>query len=460
MERSKTFCIKPWMHIATYTTGEALMCCVARRTAGNLNKDTLEDIWNSDHYKQARLDMLAGRENAACVKCYSEEKAGINSHRVVENHIWELGTPSAIQPSVGKKFIDNLISKTDSEGYLDSKPITFDFRLGNTCNLQCVMCGPKDSSKWVNFGHSIGEGKDPKQWDTSPFDWVEDQSFWDEQFLPLLSNVKHMIIAGGEPLLLKQHTRLLERCIAEGYSKNITIRYHTNGTVMPPHLFKLWEQFKHIDLCISMDSWGVKNDYIRYPGMWKDIVQNIKNLEDSADNIIPRIISTVNAYNVFYMPDFANWLLEQNFKKLCKFKSSGNGLFTIAYVHGPTHLNCKVFPEFIKEKITRKYDDWYTEMKKSRSMFISKAEDFDITSVHDLIPRGLMIDVRTAKQHRIAKASERIDDIYSIKDFMNSQDLSKHFPKLIDYTHKIDEVRGTDFGEIFPEMKKIVNEPH
>jgi hypothetical protein len=114
----------------------------------------------------------------------------------------------------------------------------------------------------------------------------------------------------------------------------------------------------------------------------------------------------------------------------------------------------------MKEKITRKYDDWYTEMKKSRSMFISKAEDFDITSVHDLIPRGLMIDVRTAKQHRIAKASERIDDIYSIKDFMNSEDLSKHFPKLIDYTHKIDEVRGTDFGEVFPEMKKMVNEPH
>jgi len=229
---------------------------------------------------------------------------------------------------------------------------------------------------------------------------------------------------------------------------------------MSPKILQLWEQFKAIDVCISMDSWGKKNDYIRYPGNWNDIRDNIDMLEHSPDNVIPRIISTVNAYNIFYMPDFANWLLDQNFKKLCKFKSSGNGLFTIAYVHGPTHLNCKVFPEFMKEKITRKYDDWYTEMKKSRSMFISKAEDFDITSVHDLIPRGLMIDVRTAKQHRIAKASERIDDIYSIKDFMNSQDLSKHFPKLIDYTHKIDEVRGTDFGEVFPEMKKMVNEPH
>ena len=62
----------------------------------------------------------------------------------------------------------------------------------------------------------------------------------------------------------------LERCIAEGYSKNITIRYHTNGTVMSPKILQLWEQFKAIDVCISMDSWGKKNDYIRYPGNWND----------------------------------------------------------------------------------------------------------------------------------------------------------------------------------------------
>ena len=55
------------MHIATYTTGEALMCCVAKKTAGNLNQDKIQDIWNGNHYKQARLDMLAGRENPACV---------------------------------------------------------------------------------------------------------------------------------------------------------------------------------------------------------------------------------------------------------------------------------------------------------------------------------------------------------------------------------------------------------
>ena len=46
---SDTFCIKPWVHMATYTTGDALMCCVAKESAGNLNKDTIKEIWNGDH---------------------------------------------------------------------------------------------------------------------------------------------------------------------------------------------------------------------------------------------------------------------------------------------------------------------------------------------------------------------------------------------------------------------------
>ena len=45
MQKSKTFCIKPWIHMATYTTGEALMCCVAKEAAGNLNRETIEEIW-------------------------------------------------------------------------------------------------------------------------------------------------------------------------------------------------------------------------------------------------------------------------------------------------------------------------------------------------------------------------------------------------------------------------------
>ena len=405
--------------MATYTTGEALMCCVAKEAAGNLNRDTIEEIWNGEHYRKARLAMLAGEKVPACIRCYAEEDAGINSHRVIENHIWEHGSQAKTQPKLGTDYIDHIIDKTNNDGYLDGSPRTFDFRLGNTCNLQCVMCGPKDSSKWVNFAQQLGQ--DMSRWDTSKYNWVENDDFWNKQFLPLLPNVKHLILAGGEPLLLKQHTQLLERCIAEGHSKNIVIRYHTNGTTIPDHLFALWEKFKYIDLMLSIDCWGEKNDYIRYPGKWDDVMDNIHMLDDSPDNIIPRILATVNAYNVFYMPDYADWIMAQNFKKISPDEKNMAGIFNIGFVHGPTHLNIKVLPKKIKEHITIKYDQWYNSFKNKEQWY-------------------------------------SLNRIYEVKDFMNDEDKSHHFNETISYTKQIDKIRGTNFRKTFPEYWSLLEE--
>jgi MoaA/NifB/PqqE/SkfB family radical SAM enzyme len=414
MKKSETFCVKPWIHMATYTSGEALMCCVAKEEAGNLNKDKIEDIWNNEHYRKARLAMLSGKKISACQKCYSEEDGGVNSHRIVENHVWMEGQPSKYQPHCGEDFIDELINKTDESGYLDASPISFDFRLGNTCNLQCVMCGPKDSSKWVNFSKQLGQ--DMSTWDTSKFNWVEDEEFWTKQFFPLLPNIQHLILAGGEPLLLKQHTQLLERIIAEGYAKNIKIRYHTNGTIMSDRILKLWEEFKGIDLFISIDAWGDKNSWIRYPDMWKDIMKNLHKVDDTPDNISPRINCTVNAYNVFYIPDFCDWTAAQNFKKI-NMLENGGGFPSIGYVHGPTHLNCKVLPKDVKQIITDKYDKWYNSFDKKW---------YGLERVHKIV------------------------------EFMNSEDKSKHFKQFISYTNKVDTIRNTNFQKTFPEFAAIL----
>ena len=59
------------------------------------------------------------------------------------------GLSYAEYKELGEEYIRDLISKTEPNGRLSEDLITFDFRLGNTCNLQCVMCRPKDSSRWL-----------------------------------------------------------------------------------------------------------------------------------------------------------------------------------------------------------------------------------------------------------------------------------------------------------------------
>ena len=63
MDKSETFCILPWTHIATWTDGSALLCCVAQNSHKlNFNKDSVDTIWNSEHFKDARVKMLKGEK--------------------------------------------------------------------------------------------------------------------------------------------------------------------------------------------------------------------------------------------------------------------------------------------------------------------------------------------------------------------------------------------------------------
>jgi MoaA/NifB/PqqE/SkfB family radical SAM enzyme len=135
---SKTFCVLPWIHAATYTDGTALLCCVAKAQPNHsdLNKQTLKQIWNGKLFNSTRLKMLRGEEVDNCAACYEEEAMGINSHRLVENYIW--------YKKLGKEYLKQLIDNTRQDGSVPHDLITLDLRLGNTCNLQCVMCRPID----------------------------------------------------------------------------------------------------------------------------------------------------------------------------------------------------------------------------------------------------------------------------------------------------------------------------
>jgi hypothetical protein len=63
---SPTFCVLPWIHMATYTNGTPLLCCVAQppndKEKINLNYESINEIWNSDHWKRARKAMIAGKK--------------------------------------------------------------------------------------------------------------------------------------------------------------------------------------------------------------------------------------------------------------------------------------------------------------------------------------------------------------------------------------------------------------
>jgi sulfatase maturation enzyme AslB (radical SAM superfamily) len=364
---------------------------------------SLDQVWNSDHFKAARVAMLNGKQFKNCAACYNEEAVGIKSHRQIENWIW--------RNKLGEDYIRDLVSKTAEDGTLDAGWITLDLRLGNTCNLQCVMCRPIDSSKWVKHATILKqELKTDAKWDwahkvdsysTNNFEWYKDAEFL-KDFYDSAKDLRHIIFGGGEPLYIKEHKEILKHLVNSGESSHIGLRYHTNGTIYDREVVDLWTKFKSVDVMISIDGAKEINDYIRYPADWETIERNLHLYDETSSMINIKILCTVQALNIYYLPEFAEWLLKQNYKKISK--PLLDGIFHTGVLHYPQYLCSKVLPANLKLKVTEK-------------IYSYAAANTDNPSIQ-----------------RLKKMA----------DFMNSEDWSFMLPQFKEYIDKLDQLRSTD----------------
>ncbi len=411
--RSRTFCVLPWVHAATLPDGNVQLCCVSGGGSGiNLNEQTLSDYWNSEYVKDARLRMLAGQQVKACQHCYQEEAQGYRSHRIVENDVW--------LQRCGEEPMQQLISSTAEDGSLDAPLQYVDLRLGNTCNMQCVMCQPRESSRWLPAARKLSEICQDAELkreftvqsnlDTSRFEWYRNTEFWSnlKTFLP---HVKEIILAGGEPFLIEEQFAFVKSCCALGEAGHMRLRYHTNGTVFPEEMAPYWAQFERVHFLVSLDGVGDVANYVRYPSDWKEIEQNIRGLDGLGANTVTTFLFTTHALNIRHIPDVYDWADRAGFQARRYFRNIQDYVST-SLVHRPEYLNVRVLPGAYKQAVTEALSEYM---------------------------RGQM-------------AGQATDKLTGILGFMNAEDHSWKMPSLVEYTKMLDTTRGTTLDEVFPEL--------
>lgn len=206
------------MHMATRPNGDVRLCATANasgsgtveiKDAGlvkhngvqlNLRQHTVEEVWNSSYMKDVRCTMIRGEKPASCLKCYREEELGINSKRQWETDEWR-----------DKIDYDALVAKTSPDGELPVDIPYFDLRLGNLCQLKCVMCSPHDSSAWIKdwriqyTKYKIIELKNDQGWDSTwDYTWYQKGTFL-ESMRQQSKYIQELYFAGGEPTLIPEH---------------------------------------------------------------------------------------------------------------------------------------------------------------------------------------------------------------------------------------------------------------
>ena len=320
------WCPLPWTHIAVKNNGTLRMCShsqsgsngntVLSKDKVTLNADNfanINDVLNCDTLKQVRSDILRGLWPEQCKRCEIDSLTGINSRNE-----WET------KRHLDTFTIDDAINSTSVDGTITNpKLVSLDLRIGNQCNLRCIMCFPGESTLWYkDYQELIGYDYfivDDKKYNLkiadSDFDWANDKDKIDA----LVSNSKYLAkikFGGGEPLIIKYHHYLLNRLIEEGYSQNIELEYSVNLTIFPPLLFDLWKKFKVIKICASIDAYGIANDAIRYPSKWETVTSNLRMLDETDDNIIVFTSTTVSILTLEHFTDLMLWIKNQNYKKI------------------------------------------------------------------------------------------------------------------------------------------------
>jgi MoaA/NifB/PqqE/SkfB family radical SAM enzyme len=304
------FCVLPWVSLEASPIGTVRPCCLAideivddQGEKFRLAGSSFDAIQNSQHMTTLRQEFLDGKQPQTCRRCWQEERAGRTSKRM--------------------HTLDRLKHMIDDRPWTqDAKPLMFlDLKLGNICNLKCRICGSWSSSTFATEELNFIIDREEKK-TSFHYQMLRDgawprnsDNFW-HQLDSAMSEVRYIEFTGGEPFMIREHFDLLRRLVDRGYAHQIEIHYNTNGTQYPAEAEDIWRHFRHVEIAFSIDDVGERFEYQRTNAGWAEVNENIelfRRMRSRNRNITLQVCCTINVFNVMYLEDVANWIVEQDF---------------------------------------------------------------------------------------------------------------------------------------------------
>ena len=250
-----------------------------------------------DDLVKMREKMSRGQWPSQCVNCRAHESKDLLSHR--------------------QRSLQRYKSYPDIEDKkVELKHLTF--RVGNICNLRCVMCGPWASNQWYNDYVELNNSVEFKNnQNTYRLEKKSNNKYfvpgsnlnadnWKNVVKTVKSNVttlEKISFHGGEPLVSKIHYKVVDFLIKSHHCKNIELEYFTNLYQVPDSFFSMIDLFKHVTINVSLDGIGDVNDALRWPSKYSNIIDNIKTISQKS-NVTIRCSHTISNLNFEHVIDF------------------------------------------------------------------------------------------------------------------------------------------------------------
>jgi radical SAM protein with 4Fe4S-binding SPASM domain len=403
---TKNFCPAPWMHLHVINDGKAFPCCMTpledKNSFGNVNTQSLIEVLNSPKAKEMRADMLQGKPlPQSCHRCTDKEALGMNTMRtgMVDDYT---------------HLIQDKIAATKEDGTIDKVELIYwDFRFSNYCNLSCRTCSPLFSTSWDKDFKILWKSESKE---AALIDLNNATPFW-KDLEEQIKYVKSIHFAGGEPMLMEEHWRLMDMLV-ENNLTDMDLHYSTNCTVLTykgRNILDLWKKFKHVHLSLSIDGAFDTFDYVRNRGKWPVVEENLKAIKESGAEYW--IHPTVSMLNIYRLPELHDKLLEMGIVGV------NNGKKLSEYFVTQMHINPLFNPDYYC--LTTLPDHHKQAVEKMLVEYADKMYD----------------------KYRIPR-----EGWLTLVNFMNSKNTQYDWKRFIDITNKLDTIRKQNFLTINPEF--------
>lgn len=410
---SKVFCMLPWTHLHIVPEGDVLPCCGVdlSQPIGSLRKNTLKEIWNGEEMRRIRRNMLSGKANKECERCYIAERAGSHTLRHKSN------------ADYAHHF--DWVEETAADGAVPYFRLPyFDVRFSNVCNFRCRTCCPSLSSgTYSDHGKIFGKAEHPKL--LHPTENPED--LW-QQLEPLLPHIEEIYFAGGEPLLMEEHYRILDFFLERGM-QDVRIRYNTNFSLFQFkdwNVLEYWKKFKRVQIGASLDVAGPRAELIRKGQNWAKTEAMRAELARECPHVDFYLAVTVSALNAFDLTNF-----HRDWTEKAWIRPDG---FVMSYLFTPEFMSTQVLPMEQKQELRALITEYQAELKRK----YGKASDRLVANFQDVInftEQADHADLLPRLQEIMGKYDQlRGDDSPGLFSYLYPATVAKHAAATIDST--------------------------
>jgi sulfatase maturation enzyme AslB (radical SAM superfamily) len=233
------------------------------------------------------------------------------------------------------------------------------------------------------------------------------------QMLDQFDHVEQFYFAGGEPIIMEEHYRILKE-LDRRKMYHVRLIYNTNFTktrFKDIDILELWNKFDSVSIGASLDAEGKRGELMRKGTVWEEVVANRRRMLQVCPQVDFYISSTVGLINALHIPDFhRNWV-DQGLLKPQDFN------FNLLQFPYPQRID--LLPESYKQKVKEKYEKHLEWLKP--------------------------LDHLT----RATKGYE------SGLDYMMRRNNSKDLGQFKDIMKKLDLIRDEDMLTVFPELQEL-----